>query len=311
MVRNGVWFFPLPLFSQRTYFLIFLFSIPFNYLEEFLLLIISFIQSSRLLFSVTTMLSGTGLFPTCFDFLFLFIAGSFCPSVRLKSEKWKVNEYNYLVTPAKQNTNIISHTKEILTSCLKDLLTWHLTTLKTGKEINLVKWNITWVDECLCQELCQHPTSFDLWTQFMGKYLHRQQGQGVHRQGVAEQPCSVGHSCPSKNPNLLTQLRQPHISQPADWYAQQTARKDNFLHTTYTRLYWIPVCIPFHPLLLAEVCWQVKAESAQLSVGSSRRTAACCSSAGAWHWIKQRPNRHGLLGTTYYFIPLFLVDCQN
>lgn len=72
---------------------------------------------------MTTMLSGTGLFPTCFDFLFLFIAGSFCPSVRLKSEKQKVNEYNCLVTLAKQNTNVISHTKEILTSCLKDLLT--------------------------------------------------------------------------------------------------------------------------------------------------------------------------------------------
>lgn len=83
----GVWLFPLPLLSQRTYFLIFLFSIPLNYLKKFLLLIISFFQGSRLLFPMTTMFSGTGLFPTCFDFLFLFIAGSFCPSVRLKSEK--------------------------------------------------------------------------------------------------------------------------------------------------------------------------------------------------------------------------------
>lgn len=181
------------------------------------------------------------------------------------------------MTLANQNTNITSHTKEILTSCLKDLLTRHLTTLKTGKEINLVNWNITWVDECLCQELCQHATFFDLWTQFTGKYLHRQQGQGVHRQGVAKQPCSVGHSCPSRNSNLLTQLRQPHISQPGDWYAQQT------------KIIFYPQCIQdyieflcashFTPILLSEVCWQVKAESAQLSVGRTRRTAACCSSA--------------------------------
>lgn len=233
----GFWLFPLPLLFQRTYFLIFLFSIPLNYLKELLLLIISFFQSSRLFFPMTTMLSGTGLFPPCFDFLFLFIAGSFCPSVRLKSEKEIKAEWTCLVTLANQNTNITSHTEEILTSCLKDLLTQHLTTLKTGKEINLVNWNITWVDECLCQGLCQHPTFFDIWTQFTGKYLHRQQGQGVHRQGVAKQPCSVGHSCPSRNPNLLTQLRQPHISQPADWYAQQIAGKDNFLPTMYTRLY--------------------------------------------------------------------------
>lgn len=57
----------------------------------------------------------------------------------------------------------------------------------------------------------------------------------------------------------------------------------------------------FTPILLSEVCWHVKAESAQLSVGRTRRTAAFCSSAGAWHWIKQCPNHHGLPRTTYYF----------
>lgn len=176
------------------------------------------------------------------------------------------------MTLANQNTNITNHTEEILTS-LKDLLTRHLTTLKTGKEINLVKWNITWVDECLCQELCQHPTFFDLWTQFTGKYLHRQQGQGVHRQGVAELPCSVGHSCPSRNPTLLTQLRQPHISQPADWYAQQTAGNNNFLPTMYTRLYWIPVCLPFHPHLSV---WSLLTSKSRINPTQSREDKEDC-----------------------------------
>ncbi|KAK4812806.1 hypothetical protein QYF61_022030 [Mycteria americana] len=46
------------------YFLLFLFSIPLNYLKKFLLLIISFFQRNRLLFPVTTVLSRTSLFPT-------------------------------------------------------------------------------------------------------------------------------------------------------------------------------------------------------------------------------------------------------
>lgn len=54
-----------------------------------------------------------------------------------------MNDYKCLVTLANQSTNITSHAEEILTSCLKDLLTRRLTTLKTGKEINLVKWNIS------------------------------------------------------------------------------------------------------------------------------------------------------------------------
>lgn len=54
-----------------------------------------------------------------------------------------MNEYKSFVTLANQNTNITRHTEEILTGCLKHLLTQRLTTLKTGKEINLVKWNIT------------------------------------------------------------------------------------------------------------------------------------------------------------------------
>jgi len=69
------------------YFLLFLFSIPLNYLKKFLLLVISFFQRNGLLFPVTTVLACTSLLPTCFDFFFLFITGSFCPSVGLKSEK--------------------------------------------------------------------------------------------------------------------------------------------------------------------------------------------------------------------------------
>lgn len=46
--------------------------------------------------------------------------------------------------------------------------------------MNLVKGNIIWWDGWLCQELCQHPALFDLWTWFVGKYLHREQ-TGTYR----------------------------------------------------------------------------------------------------------------------------------
>lgn len=53
-----------------------------------------------------------------------------------------MNEHKACVTPTNQSTSITRHMEEILTSCLKHLLT-RCPTLKAGKEINLVKWNIT------------------------------------------------------------------------------------------------------------------------------------------------------------------------
>lgn len=90
-----------------------------------------------------------------------------------------------------------------------------------------------------------------------------------------------------------------------------SADKDNFLPTMYTRLYWIPVCTPFHP---HPSVWSLLTSKSRISPTQCRQDKEdCCllQLCRAGQWIKHHPNHHGLLGTTYYFIPLFLVDCQN
>lgn len=136
--------------SRRTlalYLLLFLFPIPLDYLKKLLLLIICFFQRRGLLLPVTAVLSCASLFPTCFDFFLLLIAGPFCPSVRLKAEKW--GEWiQASCDPDKPEQQYYQNTEEILTSYLKHLLTQCLT-LKSGEEINLARCNSTWWGESL------------------------------------------------------------------------------------------------------------------------------------------------------------------
>lgn len=97
--------------SRRTlalYLLLFLFPIPLDYLKKLLLLIICFFQRRGLLLPVTAVLSCASLFPTCFDFFLLLIAGPFCPSVRLKAEKRETRWMNTsLLQPLQTRTAIL------------------------------------------------------------------------------------------------------------------------------------------------------------------------------------------------------------